>query len=123
VASRPVLVSLLSGKTDRLLELRTLLRTLQAEERRLTEELVAAMTAQGLGALHGLRAVASVEHREGLRIDPELFLIAAGTRAPQALTVSVMAARRILGEAELEAISETVTTAALRVEPIREVAG
>lgn len=117
--SRPILVSLLSGKADRLLELRTSLRTLQAEERRLTEELVGALTAQGLGAVHGLRAIGSLEHRTSLRVDPALFLEAAGSRAPEALSVSVAAARRLLGEADLEAISETVTTPVLRVEPLQ----
>jgi len=71
--------------------------------------------------LHRSRCSPSTDpgvHVRPVRADAALFLEAAGSRAPEALTVSVAAARRLLGEAELEAISETLTTPALRVEPL-----
>jgi hypothetical protein len=76
------------------------------------------MTAQGLGAVQGTQAVAIREARTSLQVDAALFLEAAGGRATEALTVSVTAARRLVGEATLEAISERTTSAVLRVETL-----
>lgn len=112
----------LAPQVDHLYELRTLIRQAQAVERQITQELLGVLAAQGLGALQGQRAVAILESRTSLHVDAALFLEAAGSRAPEALTVSVTAARRLLGEAELDAISETLTTSALRVEPLGETA-
>jgi hypothetical protein len=109
-----------AADVDHLLELRGLIKRAQAEERRVTSELVAHLTTRGLAAIQGTHAVAMVDVRTTLQIDPALFLEAAGARAPEALTVSVTAARRILGQADLEAIAETVTTPVLRVEALRE---
>jgi hypothetical protein len=111
-------VPLLGAQVDRLLELRATVKALQDDERALTAEILAAAQAQGLRALQGRRAVALLESRTTLRIDPGLFLEAAGPRATEALTVSVIAARRLLGEDDLRAIAETTTTVALRVEPL-----
>ena len=109
---------LVGAKVDRLLELRAALKVLQEEERTLTADIVTAVKTQGLLAVQGIRAVALLEPRTSLKVDPALFLEAAGPRAGEALTVTVTAARRLLGEDELRAISETVTTLALRVEPL-----
>jgi hypothetical protein len=113
---------LVGAKVDRLLELRAVLRTLQEEERALTAAVVATVKAQGLLAVQGTRAVALLESRTSLKVDPALFLEAAGARAPEALSVNLTAARRLLGEDDLRAISETTTTLALRVEPLGAVA-
>jgi hypothetical protein len=116
------IVAGLASQVDQLAELRDLIRRAQTAERQITQELLTAMEARGLRALPGHQAVAIRETRATLRVDPELFLLAAGDRAPQALTVSVTAARRLLGAVELEAISETLTTPVLRVEPLEETA-
>jgi hypothetical protein len=113
-------VAHLAAQVDHLHELRGLIRQAQTAERQITRELLDTMAAQGLGAVQGTQAVAIREARTSLQVDAALFLDAAGVRAPEALSVSVTAARRLLGEATLEAISETVTTPVLRVEPLRE---
>jgi hypothetical protein len=112
----------LAPQVDHLAELRGLIRRAQAAERQLTQDLLAAMAAHDLRTVPGQAAVAILESRTALRVDPELFLLAAGARAPEALTVSVTAARRLLGEADLEAISEPMTTPVLRLEPVAETA-
>jgi hypothetical protein len=109
-------IARLAAEVDHLHELRGLIRQAQETERQITRELLAVMTAQALGAVQGTQAVAIREARTSLQVDATRFLEAAGARAPEALSVSVTAARRLLGEATLEAISETVTTPVLRVE-------
>jgi hypothetical protein len=121
-APAPRILAGLAPQVDHLAQLRGLIRRAQEAERQITRELLTAMEAHGLRALPGQQAVAILETRTSLRVDPELFLLAAGPRAPQALTVSVTAARQLLGAADLEAISEAVTTAVLRVEPLGETA-
>lgn len=114
------LLASLAPQVDHLAELRALIRRAQAAERQITQDLLTAMATHALRAVPGQEAVAILDSRTSLRVDPELFLLAAGARAPEALTVSVTAARHLLGEADLAAISETVTTPVLRVEPVAE---
>lgn len=52
-----------------------------------------------------------------LAVDPELFVEALGKASYVALTVSVSKARELIGEQDLQAISEATTTPALRIEP------
>jgi hypothetical protein len=111
-------IARLAAQVDHLHELRTLIRQAQETERQITRELLDTMTAQGLGAVQGTQAVAIREARTSLQVDAALFLEAAGGRATEALTVSVTAARRLVGEATLEAISERTTSAVLRVETL-----
>lgn len=111
-------IPLSGAKVDRLLALRADLKRLQEEERNLTAELVRILQAQGLKALQGSRAVAVLDERTTLKADPELFCQALGQAAWGALTVSVTAARRLLGEDDLRAISETGVQPVLRVEPL-----
>ena len=100
---------------DHLLELRALIKRAQEDERKLTQEIVTTLRAHGLRTIRGQRAVAILDEQTTLAVDPGLFLEAAGVRAPEALRVSVTAARRILRQDELAAISETTTTPVLRV--------
>lgn len=100
---------------DHLLELRGLIKRAQEEERKLTREIVTTLQADGLRMFQGQRAVAILDEQTTLSVDPGLFLEAASARASVALRVSVTAARRILRHDELAAISETTTTAVLRV--------
>lgn len=52
-------------------------------------------------------------------VDPQLFHEALGDRAFTAMHVSVTAARKLLGEDDLQAISEATTTPILRVDPLQ----
>jgi len=101
---------------DDLFELRGLVHRAQANERAMTAEVLQALTAAGLERYEGEGAVAIVGQRVTLAPDPQLFLEALGPRAWEPLTVNVTAARRLLGADDLAAISETTTTAVLRVE-------
>lgn len=113
-------VPLLGPEVDHLAELRDLIRRAQAEERRLTAEILTALRAAGLRRLAGRQAVAVLEARTTLRPDPQLFHEALGPRAFGAMTVSVTAARTLLGEDDLAAISEATTSPVLRIEPRAE---
>ena len=117
-APNRVVVLLAGAKVDKLAVLRATLRALQEEERRLTSEVAAYLEAGGLAAIQGDRAVARFETRRIQKIDPQLFIELVGPRAAEAMTVSVTAARRLAGTADLEAISETSEQRALRVELI-----
>jgi len=112
------ILPLAAPQVDRLLDLRASLKRLQAEERALTAELVGVLEAQGLRALQGTRAVAVLDQRTSLRVDPELFHRAVGPAAFGAMTVRVEAARTLLGAADLAAISEATMSPVLRVEPV-----
>jgi len=101
---------------DDLFELRGLVHRAQANERAMTAEVLQALTAAGLARYEGDGAVAIVGQRLNLAPDPQLFLEALGPRAWEALSVNVTAARRLMGADDLAAISETTTTAVLRVE-------
>lgn len=116
-------ISLAEPKVDRLLELREALRRLQAEERVLAGEVLGMLEGYGLGALQGRSAVAILDERTALKVDPKLFHDAAGPAAYQAMTVSVTQARRLLDAEALLAIAETSTTPVLRVEPLPAGAG
>src|SRR2546422_518588 len=111
-------VGTLAAQVDHLAELRALIRKAQREERRLTGEVLQALQTASLSALAGHQAVAILETRMTLRPDPQLFVRAVGSEAWPALTVSITAARKLMGERELERISELVTAPVLRVEPL-----
>jgi hypothetical protein len=111
-------IPLLGPQVDHLLELRGLIRRAQEEERAMTAELLRALEAAGLTRLAGRQAVAVRDERVTLKPDPQRLLEAVGEPSWAALTVSVTAARRLLGEEDLAAISEKITTPVLRVEPL-----
>jgi len=112
------IVPLLGPRIDHLLELRNLIRQAEAEERTMTREIVTGLQALGLSRPAGHQAVAILEERTTLTVDPELFHEALGVWAFEAMHVSVTAARKLLGENDLQAISEATTTPILRVEPL-----
>src|SRR5438105_11970486 len=114
------LVPSLGATVDHLAELRELIRRARAAEREETAEVLAGLEAAGLTRLAGDQAVAIVGERISLTVDPALFLEAAGPAGYAAVTVSVTAARRLLGADDLAAISETATTPVLRVEAREE---
>jgi len=113
-------VPLLGPTIDELYRLRGLMRQAQEEERRLTGEILRACNAAGVTRLEGTSAVAIVDSRTTLKPDVALFLEAVGRRGYKALSVSVTAARQLMGADDLAAISETVTSPVLRVESIAE---
>lgn len=115
--SRVVPLPSLAASVDHLAELRGLIRRAQDEERKITAEILGVMASAGLDRLEGTEAVAIRDERTTLKVDVGLFLEAAGTAGYDALTVSVTAARKHLGEDDLRAISEATTTPALRVLP------
>lgn len=107
-----------ASRVDELFKLRQLIRDAQTAERAATRELVELMQSQGFQGLQGTAAVAVLDLRDCLQVDVPLFLEAAGSRAPEALSVRVEAARRLLGDETLRAIAETTTNPVLRVEPL-----
>jgi hypothetical protein len=106
----------LAQKIDDLAELRTLIRQATATERQLTGEILTELAARRVTRFEGSQAVAMLEHRTTLSVDPGLFLLATGKAGHAALAVSVTKARELLGEQDLVAISEKSTTPALRLE-------
>jgi hypothetical protein len=112
----------LGQQVDDLFELRTLIRQSQEAERRLTLESRQAMEATGTNRLQGAAAVAVLDGRDNLTVDPQLFLEAVGDRAWSAIRVVLTEARAFLGEEDLRAIGETTTTPILRVEVRKAVA-
>jgi len=117
--AHPRVVPLLGPKIDHLLELRGLIRRAQEEERQMTGEIARAMSAAGVARLQGHEAAAILEERTTLRPDPVSFLAATGAEGYAAVTVSMTAARRLMGADQLAAISETTTSPVLRVEPLQ----
>jgi hypothetical protein len=105
---------------DDLFELRGLLHQAQANERAMTAEVLQGLTAAGLDRYEAESAVAVLGQRVTLAPDPQLFFEALGPRAWGALTVTVTAARRLMGADDLAAISETTTSRVLRLEPREE---
>lgn len=103
---------------DDLLELRSLLRRAQANERAMTAEVLEALTAAGLDRYEGEGTVAIVSRRVTLAPDPELFLEALGSRAWEAMVVNVVVARGLMGAKDLAAISETTSCPVLRLEAL-----
>jgi hypothetical protein len=116
----PVALVTLAADVDKLLDLRDAKRKLDADERALTRRVLDGLTAHGLPSLRAERAVATVGTRTDLTVDPVRFVETVGlsTAAP-ALRVLIEQARRVLGTETLAAISETTTTATLRVDPVR----
>jgi hypothetical protein len=112
------IVPLIGAQVDRLAELRATLRTLETEERALTLEVSTTLQAAGVDTAHGRHAVARIEVRTITRVDPELFLELTGPKGLQAMTVSVTAARKLVVEADLAAISERSEQRALRVDTL-----
>jgi len=106
----------LAQKIDDLAELRALLRKATATERELTGEILTELAGLRVSRFEGTEAVAILEHRTCLTVDPELFLLAAGTSAYGAMTVGVTKACELIGEQDLAAISETSMTPVLRIE-------
>ena len=106
----------LAQQVDDLHELRGLIRKSQEAERILTQQVLGTLTAAGLEQFEGAQAVAIVGQRVNLVPDVQLFLEALGPRALEALTVSVTAARKLMGADDLAAISEATTTPVLRIE-------
>ena len=102
---------------DRLHDIRDTLKRLTAEERQATGALVEALQTLGLREAVGATARASLTTRTVLTVDPGLFVEAVGlARALPALSVSVTAARHLVGADDLAAISETATVPVLRVD-------
>lgn len=112
----------LAQQVDHLFELRSLIRQSQEAERQMTAEILRAMQAAGLATLEGQQAVAILGERSTLKPDVQLFLEALGPRAYPALTVSVTAAREVMAAQDLAAISETIISPVVRVEPRKRVA-
>lgn len=106
----------MAQKVDDLAELRALIRRATATERELTGEILTELAGLRVARFEGGEAVAVLEHKTCLTVDPELFMLAAGKSAYAALTVKVTMARELVGERDLLAISETSTTPVLRVE-------
>lgn len=116
------LLAPLRAKIDHLAELRGLLNQAGRAERELTADVLQALQAAGMDRLEGRHAVAILQLRTTQAVDPALFHEALGSKALAAMTVSVTAARRLLGADDLAAISETITTPVLRVEPAEQAA-
>ena len=117
--SHPRVVPLLGPKIDALLEMRRLLARARDEEKKMTAEIVQAMSAAGVARLQGHQAAAILEERTNLRPDPVSFLAATGAEGYAAVSVSITAARRLMGADQLAAISETIISPVLRVEPLQ----
>jgi hypothetical protein len=109
----------LGQKITDLYQLRGLLREGEKVEKALTREVLDGLAAVGLDQLQGGEVAAVVDRRTTFVADPELFYQAAGARAWTAMSVSTTAARRILAQETLEAISEPSTTVVLRITTIQ----
>jgi len=109
----------LREKVDLLAELRQLAREAERADRELTQEILAAMERTGLDRLAGREVIAVRGARENIEVDAELFHGALGARAYNALSVGVVAARKLMGEDDLRAISTVTTTPTLRMEPVK----
>ena len=117
-ATREHLLAPVRADVDHLLELRGLIRCATEQERAMTAAILHAMGAAGVDHLAGLAAVAIRDTRTSLNPDVGLFVEALGPRAYDALTVNVTPARRLMGADDLVAISETIVSSVLRVEPL-----
>jgi hypothetical protein len=72
-----------------------------------------------VGAIQGRDAVAVLERRQVLEVDPKsLFNLAGHASFSSAMTVSLVEARRMLPAAELMAISEQKEQLVLRVDEV-----
>ena len=116
------IIPLMGQKVDDLAKLRSLIRQAQEAERQLTAEIVNYLNSTGLAALHGTRALARLETRTVTTVDAARFFGLVGPSALETMSVSVGAARRLVGAATLEAIAERKAQCLLRVEEIVPVA-
>ena len=112
-------------KVDDLAELRSLVRRARAVERQLTAEISSYLEMTGLVALHGARAAARLETWKVMTVDAARFFDLVGPSALKAMSVSISAARRLVGGAALDAIGERKAQRVLRVEELacRDVEG
>ena len=102
-------------KVDDLAELRSLVRRARAVERQLTAEISSYLEMTGLVALHGARAAARLETWKVMTVDAARFFDLVGVSALKAMSVSVSAAKRLVGGATLDAIGERKAQRVLRV--------
>ncbi len=105
-------------KVDDLAELRSLVRRAQVAERQLTAEISSYLAMTGLVALHGARAAARLETWKVMTVDAARFFDLVGVSALKAMSVSIGAARRLVGGAALDAIGERKAQRVLRVEEL-----
>ena len=112
-------------KVDDLAELRSLVRRAQVAERQLTAEISSYLEMTGLVALHGARAAARLETWKVMTVDAARLFDLVGVSALKAMSVSIGAARRLVGGATLDAIGERKSQRVLRVEELarRDVEG
>ena len=119
------IIPTMGQKVDDLAELRSLVRRAQAVERQLTAEISSYLEMTGLVALHGARAAARLETWKVMTVDAARFFDLVGISALKAMSVSISAAKRLVGGATLDAIGERKAQRVLRVEELarRDVEG
>ena len=119
------IIPTMGQKVDELAELRSLVRRAQVAERQLTAEISSYLEMTGLVALHGARAAARLETWKVMTVDAARFFDLVGPSALNAMSVSIGAARRLVGGATLDAIGERKAQRVLRVEELarRDVEG
>jgi len=105
-------------KVDDLAELRSLMRRAQEAERRLTAEIASYLETTGLATLRGAQALARVETRTVTAVDAARFFGLVGPSALEAMSVSIGAARRLVGSTTLETIGERKAQLVLLVEKL-----
>jgi hypothetical protein len=118
VRSGPKVIPLLAGVREKigdLAGLRALLRQAERTERELTQEILAALERAGLDRLAGREVVAVRGERENIQVDVQLFHEALGAKAYAALSVGVVAARKLMAEDDLRAISTVTVAPVLRL--------
>jgi len=111
-------ISAMGQKVDDLAELRSLVRRAQAAERQLTAEISSYLEITGLVALHGARAAARLETWKVMTVDAARFFDLVGPSALKVMSVSISAAKRLVGVATLDAIGERRAQRVLRVEEL-----
>lgn len=108
----------LAQRIDDLGQLRALLKQSQDAERQMTAEIRALLAEAGKNEERGSQFAVTLTERVETVIDPELWLEATGKRGLVALTVGVTKARELMGEADIQAISEPRMTPVLNVKPL-----
>jgi hypothetical protein len=91
------------------------LRQAETAERALTLEILTALERAGLDRLAGREVVAVRGERENIQVDVQLFHEALGPCAFAALSVGVVAARKLMAEDDLRAISSVTASPVLRL--------
>jgi len=119
------IIPVMGQKVDDLAELRSLVRRAEVAERQLTAEISSYLEMTGLVALHGARAAARLETWKVMTVDAARFFDLVGVSALKAMSVSISAAKRLVGGATLDAIGERKAQRVLRVEELarRDVGG